>query len=413
MVFRGTQPSVGRDVAVKVIRAELANRPEFVRRFEAEAHLVASLEHPHVVPLYDYWREPDRAYLVLRYLRGGTLEANLADGRGLPLEQVRTLVTAGRLGAGRRPPGRRRPPRRASRPTSSSTTTATSTSATSASRSTAPTSPTRRPPLSAGSPRPTPRPSSCAGSRSARRPTCTGWAITVYEALTGRAALPRAARPTPTSLQRQLNEPIPAVRLAAAATCPAAVDDVLARATAKSPPDRFERVEDFVAAFVAALDGGAAPAPARPSAPRSTVMADLEARNPYKGLRPFSEADAADFRGRARLVDRLVANAVAPRPVGPAWRSWSGRPGIGKSSVVRAGLLPALRRGAVPGSERWFVATMVPGRDPFEELAAALLRVATKAPSDLMAQLVADRAGPGPRGQGGAARRRRRRRSCW
>ena len=57
-----------------------------------------------------------------------------------------------------------------------------------------------------------------------------------------------------------------------------------------------------------------------------------------------------------------------------------GPSGIGKSSVVRAGLLPALRRGAVPGSERWFVATMVPGRDPFEELAAALLRVATKAP---------------------------------
>ena len=46
--------------------------------------LVASLEHPHVVPLYDYWREPDRAYLVFRYLRGGTLEANLTRGRGLP-----------------------------------------------------------------------------------------------------------------------------------------------------------------------------------------------------------------------------------------------------------------------------------------------------------------------------------------
>ena len=46
VVYRGRQPSVGREVAVKVIRAELANRPEFVRRFEAEAHLVARLEHP-------------------------------------------------------------------------------------------------------------------------------------------------------------------------------------------------------------------------------------------------------------------------------------------------------------------------------------------------------------------------------
>ena len=41
VVYRGTQPSVGRDVAVKIIRSELANRPEFIRRFEAEAHLVA------------------------------------------------------------------------------------------------------------------------------------------------------------------------------------------------------------------------------------------------------------------------------------------------------------------------------------------------------------------------------------
>ena len=56
IVYRAYQPSVGREVAVKVIRPEFVNRAEFVRRFEAEAHLVALLEHPHIVPLYDYWR---------------------------------------------------------------------------------------------------------------------------------------------------------------------------------------------------------------------------------------------------------------------------------------------------------------------------------------------------------------------
>ena len=60
-------------MAVKVIRPEFVNRAEFVRRFEAEAHLVALLEHPHIVPLYDYWRDPDGAYLVTRWLRGGSL----------------------------------------------------------------------------------------------------------------------------------------------------------------------------------------------------------------------------------------------------------------------------------------------------------------------------------------------------
>ena len=80
IVYRGRQPSVDREVAIKQIRAELANRPEFIRRFEAEAHLVARLEHPYVVPLHDFWREPNSAYLVMRYLRGGNLETALRSG---------------------------------------------------------------------------------------------------------------------------------------------------------------------------------------------------------------------------------------------------------------------------------------------------------------------------------------------
>ncbi|HEX5690487.1 MAG TPA: protein kinase, partial [Roseiflexaceae bacterium] len=72
-VYRATQPSVGREVAIKVILPQYANHPDFIRRFEAEAQIVARLEHPHIVPLYDYWREPDSAYLVMRWLRGGSL----------------------------------------------------------------------------------------------------------------------------------------------------------------------------------------------------------------------------------------------------------------------------------------------------------------------------------------------------
>ena len=72
-VYRAVQPSVGREVAVKVIRPELADDPRFVQRFEAEAQLVARIEHPHVVPLYDFWRRPGGAFLVFRLLRGGSL----------------------------------------------------------------------------------------------------------------------------------------------------------------------------------------------------------------------------------------------------------------------------------------------------------------------------------------------------
>ena len=114
--------------------------------------------------------------------------------------------------------------------------------------------------------------------------------------------------------------------------------------------------------------------------------------NPYKGLRAFQEADAPDFFGREDLTARLVARLGQDVPlrrflivVGPS--------GSGKSSVVRAGLVPALRRGALPGSERWPIVSLVPGPHPLEEIEAALLRVAPNPPASLRDQLAADERG--------------------
>ena len=56
-VYRVFQPVVDREVAVKIILPENASQPDFIRRFESEAQLVAQLEHIHIVPLYDYWRD--------------------------------------------------------------------------------------------------------------------------------------------------------------------------------------------------------------------------------------------------------------------------------------------------------------------------------------------------------------------
>ncbi len=96
VVYRAYQPSVGREVAIKIIRPELANDPRFIRRFQAEAQLVARLEHPHIVPLYDYWREPDAAYLVMRLMKGGTLAAALDDRT---LEPGEVLAMADQVGS--------------------------------------------------------------------------------------------------------------------------------------------------------------------------------------------------------------------------------------------------------------------------------------------------------------------------
>lgn len=116
--------------------------------------------------------------------------------------------------------------------------------------------------------------------------------------------------------------------------------------------------------------------------PLAVALAKGETRNPYKGLRAFEEADAADFFGREALSEHLVERLRVTRflaVVGPS--------GSGKSSVVRAGLVPALRRGALEGSDRWPVVHMFPGAYPVEELEAALLKIGDNPPSSLIEQL--------------------------
>jgi serine/threonine protein kinase len=90
-VYRAYQPNVGREVAIKVILPQYANHPDFIRRFEVEAQVIARLEHPHIIPLYDYWRDHEGAYLVMRYVRGGNLRSALKEG-SFTLEETSTLL---------------------------------------------------------------------------------------------------------------------------------------------------------------------------------------------------------------------------------------------------------------------------------------------------------------------------------
>jgi WD40 repeat protein/class 3 adenylate cyclase len=119
------------------------------------------------------------------------------------------------------------------------------------------------------------------------------------------------------------------------------------------------------------------------------------AQNPYKGLRAFQEADAPDFFGREALVERLLGRMAEEGEL-RRFLAVVGPSGSGKSSVVRAGLVPALRQGRLPGppgSDRWLVVEMLPGAHPFEELDALLLSVAAKPPATLMGLLREDERG--------------------
>ena len=91
----------------------------------------------------------------------------------------------------------------------------------------------------------------------------------------------------------------------------------------------------------------------------------FDGRCPYKGLDVFEEEDADLFFGREKVVEDLVSRVRQSRTV-----FVTGPSGSGKSSLIRAGLIPALKRGAISNlhSERWLYETMKPGRDPLGEL---------------------------------------------
>ena len=95
------------------------------------------------------------------------------------------------------------------------------------------------------------------------------------------------------------------------------------------------------------------------------LQQDEHAAAPYRGLASFGAEDSEWFFGRERLVADLVARLAGTTLLGVI-----GPSGSGKSSAVRAGLVPALAAGVLPGSERWTVATMRPGQHPLRELTA-------------------------------------------
>ncbi|MGH8904379.1 MAG: AAA family ATPase, partial [Egibacteraceae bacterium] len=112
------------------------------------------------------------------------------------------------------------------------------------------------------------------------------------------------------------------------------------------------------------LEALTTPAPAR-AAPGEP--AKDEDSTPYMGLAAFQAEDAERFFGREQLVAELVVR-LSESPflavVGPS--------GSGKSSVLRAGLLPAIWNGALPGADVWTTIVLTPGAHPLEELAAQL-----------------------------------------
>jgi WD40 repeat protein/DNA-binding SARP family transcriptional activator/class 3 adenylate cyclase/tRNA A-37 threonylcarbamoyl transferase component Bud32 len=308
VVFRAIQPHVERDVAVKIFHESIATDTAFVRRFESEAQAVAALEHPHIAPIYDYWREPGRAYIVSRYLRGGSLRG--LEDRGESLDPDRALRVVEQ--------------------------------------------------------------------------------IALALAFAHRQGLAHGSVRSSNVLFDGEGNAYVGDFLVGAGRSPDPAEDVrelarLARGLlANDMPQRFAELTERAEVGADGLQADALAEAARTALEPSAVAGPrrLDERNPYKGLRAFTEADARDFFGRGELTQRLVTRLGEGGPES-RFLALVGPSGGGKSSVVRAGLVPAIRRGALGDSQEPFIAEMFPGANPLEELEAALLRIAARPASRL------------------------------
>ncbi|HWZ17843.1 MAG TPA: serine/threonine-protein kinase, partial [Ktedonobacteraceae bacterium] len=83
-VFLAEDINLGRDVAVKVFWPRPGETKDFLRRFSREARVLAQLDHPNILPVYEYGEQDGQAYLVMPYMSGGSLKDKLKEGYPLP-----------------------------------------------------------------------------------------------------------------------------------------------------------------------------------------------------------------------------------------------------------------------------------------------------------------------------------------
>src|SRR4030095_11753959 len=84
-VYRARDTRLGREVALKVVNEALSGDPELVRRFEQEARLAGSLNHPNLVAVHDVGLHEGAPYFITELLRGDALRHRASQGR-IPLQ---------------------------------------------------------------------------------------------------------------------------------------------------------------------------------------------------------------------------------------------------------------------------------------------------------------------------------------
>lgn len=387
-VYKGFHTSLNRHVAIKVLHPHLATAADFVERFEREASIVARLRHTNIMQVYDFDNQDDFYYMVMEFIDGPTLKKEIATRRQSKqyFTPYEIIQLANALAAALDYAHVRGVIHRDIKPANIMFDAEgqiiltdfgivymlgeTYTGDEGRSLGT----PAYAPPEQFG-PEPVGIPSDI-----------YSFGVVLYELLTGRP--PFIANTMVDLILQHRQAPVPSPRQFRQ-DLPVAVEGILFKALHKEPEERYQRAGHLASDL--RLAWGLSGETAQPSftliTPQPAVTAELSSSliepgtevtqimsstglahltsnyGPYRGLFAFREEDAPFFFGREEFTGQLF-ELVREQPllavVGPS--------GSGKSSVVYAGLLPALRKEGI-----WIIENFRPGADPFQALAGALL----------------------------------------
>jgi serine/threonine protein kinase len=247
-VYKAYQPSMERSVAVKVLPRHMSASEEFVNRFRREAKLLAQLQHPHILPVFDYGEADGYPYIVMPFVNSGTL-ANLLQNRQLSLPEVRRVMT--QLGDALGYAHARGMIHRDIKPSNVLIDERGNCLLTDFGLARMAESSTKI--TSSGAVMGTPAymsPEQGAGSNIDHRSDIYSLGIILYEMVTGR--VPYTAETPVAVVFKHIQDPLPSARKLNP-NLPESIELVLLKALAKNPDDRYQNAEDFVRAIQKAV----------------------------------------------------------------------------------------------------------------------------------------------------------------
>jgi YVTN family beta-propeller protein len=407
VVYRATQLSLERLVALKAIAPELADDPTFRERFKRESRIAASIEHPNVIPVYEAGEGEGVLYLIMRYVEGTDLRA-LIDAEGV-LRPDRAAGIVAQVAAALSAAHRRDLIHRDVKPANvlidaggegdhaylTDFGIARNAAATSALTQT-------------GSVIGTLdylAPERVEGDRGDGRSDVYALGCVLFEALTG--TLPYARDNDAAKMFAHLSAPVPSAR-SLSPEIPEELDSVARRAMAKKPAERFATAGEMAQALTVALPARPAP-PAASLAPPAPADAEPAATEPEPAATEPAAAEPAAAEPAATAAAATEADATRPaatepgatRPAAAEPRPAAAEP---KPATAAPKPAPAAPKPATAGGPRAGAPPTTPARRRVLLLAGGGLALAAVVVALLLAgggSPDEDSPAPGPGGGGG------------